>query len=94
MWGILENMLEIFMNNLEIWMPILWVCFGVYVTWYVASAKHHASLTLAEARMLWKIHKQNAECNARKWREIRRGDKIVGFQCECGYKHVQKRPLV
>ncbi|MEM3703862.1 MAG: hypothetical protein QXX79_05555, partial [Candidatus Bathyarchaeia archaeon] len=37
--------------------------------------------------------KQTAGCNSKLWREIRIGRKIVGFECECGYKHVQKRPI-
>jgi len=72
----------------------LWVGFAAYATWYFTSAKHFAPITLSEARILWKIHRQNVQCNARRWREIRRGGKIVGFECECGYKHVQRRPIV
>jgi len=74
-------------------MPLLWGCFAVYATWYFTLAKHYAPVTVNEARILWKIHKQNIRCAARKWREIRRGGKIVGFECECGYKHTQKRPI-
>lgn len=94
MLEIFMKVLEIVMNNYKILMPTLWVCFAAYATWYFASAKHYAPLTLKEARLLWKIHKQKAECDARKWREIRRKDKIVGFECECGYKYMQKRPIV
>ncbi|MGB9693363.1 MAG: hypothetical protein ACPLYF_00800, partial [Fervidobacterium sp.] len=25
---------------------------------------------------------------------IKRRGKIIGFKCECGYKHIQKRPIV
>lgn len=81
------------MEILNILMPTIWACFIIYTAWYLTSAKRYAPVTLAEARLLWKIHKQNTQCNARKWREIRRRDKIVGFECECGYKHVQKRPI-
>ena len=93
MWGIFVNLLEILMNNLEILMPTLWASFAVYTTWYLASAKHYAPLTLTEAKILWRIHKQNVQCKAKKWREIRRRGKIIGFECECGYKHIQKRPV-
>jgi len=79
---------------LEIFMFALWGCLAFYATWYFTSAKHYAPLTLNEARILWKIHKRNIRCNAKKWREIKRGGKIVGFTCECGYKHIQKRPIV
>ena len=81
-------------SMLEIFMSLLWSCFAVYAIWYLTSAKHYAPISFAEARMLWKIHKLNIKCNARKWREIRRGGKTVGFECECGYKHIQKRPIV
>jgi hypothetical protein len=78
---------------LEILMPTVWACFALYTTWYLTSAKDYAPLTREEAELLWKIHKQNAECKVKKWREIRRRGKIVGFECECGYRHVQKRPI-
>ena len=71
-----------------------WVCFALYTIWYLTSAKHYAPLTVDEAKMLWKIHKQNISCDSRMWREIRRGGKIVGFACECGYNYTQKRPIV
>lgn len=74
-------------------MPTTWACFAVYAAWYLTSAKHYAPLTLTEAKLLWKIHKQITRCNARDWHEIRRGDKIIGFECGCGFKHIQKRPI-
>ena len=72
----------------------VWTAFVVYTTWYFTSAKRYAPLSVDEARMLWRIHKQNVRCNGRKWRKIRCEGRIVGFQCECGYAHVQKRPMV
>jgi len=81
-------------NMLEIIMVALWMCLAAYAAWYFTSAKNYAPITLKEAKILWKIHKRNIRCVARKWREIKRGDKIIGFECECGYKHVQKRPIV
>lgn len=81
-------------NMLEIITGALWICLAAYATWYFTSAKNYAPITPNEARILWKIHKRNIRCVARKWREIKRGDKIIGFECECGYKHVQKRPIV
>jgi len=83
-----EKMLE------TILLPAVWTCFAAYTTWYLTSAKQYAPLTLEEARLLWKIHKQEAQCKAKRWREIRHRGKIIGFQCECGYKHVQKKPIV
>jgi hypothetical protein len=87
-------MFEPIMNNLLIVMPAIWAGFGTYAVWYIARAKHYSAITPVEARTLWHIHHQTVHCNSRRWRKIRRRGIIVGFQCECGYKHIQKRPLV
>ncbi len=81
-------------NMIEIIAITLWVCFTAYALWYLTSAKHYAPITPNEARLLWKIHKQTAKCNSKRWREIHRGRKMVGFACECGYKYMQKRSIV
>ena len=81
-------------NMIEIVAITLWVCLAAYATWYFTSAKNYAPLTSREVRLLWKIHKQTTGCDSKQWREIRRGRKIVGFACECGYKYMQKRPIV
>ena len=78
---------------LEILVPTLWTCLAVYVGWYFTLAKHSVPITRKEAKALWHIHKQNIQCGGKKRTEIKRRDKIIGFQCECGYKHVQKRPI-
>jgi hypothetical protein len=63
--------------------------------WYVTSAKRSVPITFDDAKTLWEIHKKNTKCTGRKWRPIsRRGGKISGFECECGYKYNQKRPIV
>jgi hypothetical protein len=85
-----KNMFDMF----ELLISTLWTVLVVYATWYFTSAKHYAPLTSKEARMLWRIHKRSIRCTATKWREIRRAGKIIGFECECGYKHTQKRPIV
>ncbi|MDH7564303.1 MAG: hypothetical protein QHH24_05420 [Candidatus Bathyarchaeota archaeon] len=82
------------MTPLEMLLIAVWSCLVAYVTWYATSAKHYAPITPQEARLLWKIHVQLAHCNGKRWREMRRGGKTVGFECECGYKHLQKRPIV
>jgi len=79
---------------IEIIAITLWVCFTAYALWYFTLAKHYAPLTPNEARLLWRIHKQTTKCNSKEWREIHRGRKIVGFACGCGYKYMQKRPIV
>ncbi len=79
---------------LEILMSGLWISFTAYAVWFTLLAKHYAPLTPTDVRILWRIHKQNIRCSSRRWREIKRGNEVVGFECECGYKHIQKRPIV
>jgi hypothetical protein len=90
---VLASNLEILVLNLEILMPALWVCFTAYAAWYFASAKKYAPLTHKEARILWEIHKQETQCNSSRWHKIRRKDRVIGFKCDCGYKHIQRKPI-
>jgi len=74
--------------------PSLWTSFAAYALWYFTSAKHYAPLTEGDFRTLREIHRQKAHCRARHCQRIVRDKKLVGFKCGCGYKHVQKRPIV
>lgn len=78
---------------IEIIAATAWATFLGYTVWYFTLAKHYAPLTPEEARVLWKIHKQDANCPSTRWRKIQKGGKIIGFECECGYRHIQKRPI-
>jgi hypothetical protein len=78
---------------LEILAPTVWICFTIYTIWYFTSAKHHYPITVNEAKILWKIHKQSTRCKAEKWYSIKRNNQLIGFKCSCGYKYVQSRPL-
>lgn len=89
-----ENMLEMLTPNLWIIMPSLWACFTMYLAWYFTKVKRYSPITPTEARQLWTIHRSDARCNGRKWRQVKNGKQTVGFECECGYKHVQKKPIV
>jgi len=71
-----------------------WTCLTAYTIWYFTLASHCFPITFNEAKILWKIHKQNMACNANKWRIIKRGNRIIGFECGCGHKHIQKRPII
>lgn len=84
----------IVIGPLEILALAVWTFLVGYATWYFTSAKSNAPLSPAEVELLWKIHKQDKKCSARKKREIKRGNRIIGFECKCGYKHIQKRPVV
>jgi hypothetical protein len=73
---------------------VAWVGSGVYALWFTTRAKDYAPISLFEASVLWRIHKRDFNCSGKRWQEIKRGKKVVGFECECGFRHVQKRPLV
>jgi len=79
---------------LEIFVFASWAGFAAYAVWFSTVAKHYAPITSNDARILWKIHKQSIQCASRKWRAIKKGNKIIGFECECGFKHIQKRPIL
>jgi hypothetical protein len=80
-------------SMLEIIAFAAWTVFVAYATWYFTSAKHTTPISPNEAKLLWKIHKRVLQCSAKKWRQIKHDNKTVGFECECGYKHIQKRPI-
>lgn len=74
--------------------PAIWISLGFVTAWFLLSAKRVVPLSRSEAETLWKIHKQKALCNGEKWNTIDRGDKIVGFECDCGYEHIQKKHII
>jgi hypothetical protein len=74
--------------------PGLALCFGFYIAYLLLSARHVVPLTREEAETLWKFHKQKTGCKAETWREITKKKKLIGFECECGFKHIQKKPLI
>ena len=44
--------------------------------------------------MLWKSHKHFNKCKAKNFEKISQGKKIIGYKCQCGYEHRQKRPII
>jgi len=74
--------------------PAMWVSLGFVIAWFLLSAKRVVPLSRIEAETLWKVHKQTTQCRAKSWQEIIRGNNIIGFECECGHKHVQKRHII
>jgi hypothetical protein len=91
---VVKCMFETLMSNLWVIAPTLWVSFIVYALWYSARAKDYAPITSTEAKQLWVIHQQGSHCTSKKWRQVRKRDVTVGFECGCGYKYMQQRPLV
>jgi len=89
-----KNMIEMFMSNLWIIAPSLWAGFLAYVIWYSARVKTYEPITRTEARQLWVIHQQDSHCGSTKWRQLRKRGVTVGFECGCGHKHMQLRPVV
>jgi hypothetical protein len=87
------QILETLLNS-GVLIPALWLSLGFATAWFLLSAKRVVPLTREEAETLWKFHKQKTDCQAESWREIVRGDKIVGFECACGHKHIQKKHLI
>ena len=78
----------------EILTFVVWSCFIAYIAWYFTVARSLAPITTEEARILWRIHRKDHNCNSEEWRVIKHGNKIVGFICTCGYKYLQRRPIV
>ena len=82
------------MLNSGVLIPAIWLSLGLLIAWFLLAAKRVVPLTQKEAETLWKIHKQNDQCKAEGWQEISDKNKIVGFECECGKKHIQKRHII
>jgi hypothetical protein len=86
---ILEALLDSQLVRLVI---LLGIC--LFTVWLLLSAKRVVPLTRKDTETLWKVHKQKTLCRAESWKEITRRNKIIGFECECGHRHVQKKPVV
>ena len=83
---------------LDVLMAAFWFTLGLYSFWFVTQAKRSQPLTLDELVILWKMHKQEARCNAPLSRVKpvldSRSNEFSGFRCECGYQYLSKRPIV
>ncbi|MGQ9551834.1 MAG: hypothetical protein ACUVUE_05340 [Candidatus Bathycorpusculaceae bacterium] len=91
---VLGSMIDFFLSNSEITLPVLLASLIGSSTWLLMSIKRYAPLTVGEAVSLWIIHQRESKCNARRWRKIVRKNRVVGFECGCGYRYVQKRPMI
>ena len=74
--------------------PGLALCFGFYIAYVLLSARNLVPMTREEAENLWKFHKETKCCQSKSWKEILKKNELVGFECECGYEHIQKKHLV
>jgi hypothetical protein len=86
--------LKIYLTNPLILVPVVWVIFGYIACWFILSAKKHQPISHKEATLLWKSHKQFGNCKSKKFEKILKGKKIIGYKCQCGYEHKQKRPII
>ena len=96
-----EEMLVQILNNLKMFLanplflvPVVFVSVGYVFSWLFFMAKKHQPISKKEVDMLWKSHRQFSRCKAKKYEKITYGGKIVGYKCECGYEHKQKRPII
>jgi hypothetical protein len=83
-----------YLTNPLFLVPTVWVSFGCVVAWFILSAKKHQPLSDKEVQMLWKSHKHFGNCKAKKFETISERKKIIGYRCQCGYEHKQKRPII
>ena len=74
--------------------PGLALCFGLYIAYLIISARHDAPMTKEEAETLWKFHKTKTCCKAKTWNEITKKNKLIGYECDCGFKQTQKKPII
>ena len=74
--------------------PGLALCFGFYIAYVLLSARNVVPMKKEEIETLWKFHKQTKCCKAKTWHEITKNEKLIGYECECGLKHIQKKPLI
>jgi hypothetical protein len=87
------ELLEVLLNS-GVLIPGLALCFGLYIAYILLSAKNIVPMNEEEAESLWKFHRATKCCGGEKWQKITKRNKLIGFECECGYKHVQKKPLI
>jgi len=74
--------------------PGVALCLGLYIGYILLSARNVVPMTKDEIDSLWKFHKQTKCCNAKTWHEITKKKKVIGYECECGFKQIQNKPLI
>jgi len=69
----------------------VWGALAAFGLGLLAISKRKVPISIEEAKVLWKIHKQDTNCSRHKWKPLAESNgKITGFKCECGYKYAQK----
>ena len=88
------SLFQSFISNMEFLVPTVWVALGCAVAWFILSANREQEITKKDVELLWKSHKQFHHCSAKAFNEINKGKKIIGYLCQCGHEHTQKRPMI
>ena len=91
--GNVVEIVEALLNS-GVLIPAIWLSLGFCTAWLLLSAKRVVPLTREEAETLWKFHKQTMRCGAKGWHKVVRKDEIIGFECDCGHKHIQKKHII
>jgi len=70
-----------------------WTGFAICSIWYFTRAKEYVPLSSEEIYILWTLHKNEANCNSEKIYQIKHGNAVVGFRCDCGYEYYSQKPI-
>ena len=77
---------------LDIIMVSSFVILGAYSLWFFFKAKTYQPLGLDELALMWKTHKQKADCKASRIDTLLlNNNQVVGYKCDCGNNYYQKR---
>ena len=73
-------------------MIITFALLGAYSLWFFFKAKTYHPLGLDELAIMWKTHKQKADCKASHIDTLLiNNNEVVGYKCNCGTEYFQKR---
>ncbi len=77
---------------IEILFGAVWTCLGVYIVWYFFKAETLHPLSSDDLTLTWQLHKNQTGCTASTINTIHvKNNHMVGFTCNCGYNHMNKR---
>ncbi len=74
--------------------PGVALCLGLYIGYILLSARNVVPMTKDEIDSLWKFHMQTKCCKAKTCHEITKKKKVMVYECECGFKQIQNKPLI
>ena len=69
-------------------------CLGVCGALCLTVVKRAVPIMFEDAEAMWTLHRQNNYCTSKEWQPLQHRSKIIGFQCQCGYKYTQKKPII